>query len=88
MSAPELAAEELAVLRFADGWWRNAAAKEQAIRERFGLTPVRFYQQLARVIELPAAAAAEPLLVARLKRIRDARRTGLSRGRAHAGVTR
>jgi hypothetical protein len=88
MTAAELDAGDLAILRFADGWWRNAAAKEQAIRERFGMTPIRFYQQLTRVIELPAAAATEPLLVARLKRIRDARRTSLSRGRAHAGVTR
>ena len=88
MTAPEIEVEDLALLRFADGWWRSAAAREQAIRERFGMTPVRFYQRLAHLIETPAAAAAEPLLIARLKRIRDARRSSLSRGRAHAGVTR
>ena len=73
MSAAELAPEDLAMLRFAGEWWRDPAAREQAIRDRFGLPPVRFYQRIAYLITTPAALAAEPLVVARLKRLAQAR---------------
>lgn len=87
MTAPALAAEDLAMLRFAGEWWHNAAAKEQAIRERFGLTPVRFYQRVAFLIDLPAALAAEPVVVGRLKRLRVAR-ASVRRRSTVMGVTR
>jgi hypothetical protein len=81
-----LADVDVAMLRLAGRWWRDPAAKEAAIRERFGLAPVRFYQRLNALLELPAAAAAEPLIVARLQRIRDSRASRL--GRARAGGVR
>ncbi len=68
-----LPSADRAVLRFAGEFWTNPAAKEQAIAERFGVTPVRFYQRVARLIEEPAALAAEPVIVGRLRRIRDRR---------------
>lgn len=75
-----LPAEDLAVLRFAGEWWKDAAAREQAIRDRFGITPVRFYQRVAHLMRTPAAQQAEPVLCARLQRIRSAR--GRLRGRS------
>lgn len=79
MTAPALSDVDVAMLRLAGEWWRDAAAKEQAITDRFGVTPVRFYQRVAYLINTPAAAASEPMVVTRLRRIRDARRVRLGR---------
>ena len=61
------------VLAFERQWWRHAGAKETAIRERFGLAPTRYYQALNALVDRPAALAADPLLVRRLRRLRAAR---------------
>lgn len=79
MTAPTLSDADVAMLRLAGEWWRSAAAKEQAITDRFGITPIRFYQRVAHLIDTPAAAAAEPTVVNRLRRIRDARRVRIGR---------
>lgn len=71
----QLADEDLAILRFAGQWWADPAARDQAIRERFGISPVRFHQRLAHLVKQPAAQAAEPVIVGRLRRIVAARRT-------------
>jgi hypothetical protein len=72
-AAAGLSGDELAMLRFAGQWWLNPAAKEHAITERFGIAPVRFYQRVNALLDRPAAAATEPVIVARLRRIRAAR---------------
>lgn len=61
------------VLDFERQWWRHAGAKEQAIREEFGLSAARYYQVLGTVIDSPAALVYDPMLVKRLQRMRDAR---------------
>lgn len=61
------------LLEFAARWWRNSGAAETAIRNELGLSPVRFYQRLNRLLDSPAALAAEPVLVRRLQRVRSAR---------------
>ena len=66
------------MLTFERQWWRSAGAKETAIRERFGVTPTRYYQALNALVDQPAALAADPLLVRRLRRLRSARRRGRS----------
>jgi hypothetical protein len=66
------------MLAFERQWWRAAGAKETAIRERFGVTPTRYYQVLNALVDRPDALAAEPLLVRRLRRLRSARRRGRS----------
>jgi hypothetical protein len=50
-------------------FWRTAGAKEEAIRAH-GLTVTRYYQLLNRLLDDPAALAAEPQTVYRLRRIR------------------
>lgn len=72
-SGAGLTRRERAVLAFERQWWRHAGAKEQAIRERFDLSPTRYYQVLNALLDSPAALAAEPVLVARLRRVRTAR---------------
>ena len=59
-----------ALLEFERRWWRQGGAKEQAIRDTFGMTPTRYYQSLNSVLDLPAALQYDPALVHRLQRLR------------------
>lgn len=80
----ELTRREHEMLAFERQWWRHAGAKETAIRDRFGVPPTRYYQVLNALVDRPAALAADPLLVRRLKRLRSTRqRTRSSRGPVH-----
>jgi Protein of unknown function (DUF3263) len=71
--AAALGDRDVAILAFERTWWRHAGAKEEAIREEFGLSAARYYQLLGALIDSPAALAHDPMLVKRLQRIRDAR---------------
>jgi len=61
--------QERAILAFEGRWWRYAGHKEQAIRDELGLSAVRYYQLLVRLLNTPEALAADPVLVNRLRRI-------------------
>jgi nitroimidazol reductase NimA-like FMN-containing flavoprotein (pyridoxamine 5'-phosphate oxidase superfamily) len=61
------------ILAFERQWWKYAGAKEQAIRELFDMSSTRYYQVLNSLIDNPAALAADPMLVKRLRRLRAAR---------------
>jgi hypothetical protein len=63
-----------AVLDFERESWKLEVTKERAIRERFGFSPARYHQLLHRVIDRPEAVAYDPMLVRRLRRVREARR--------------
>lgn len=64
---------EQRMLAFERRWWRRAGAKEQAIRDTFGLSATRYYQLLNRLLEEPEALAHDPVLVSRLRRLRASR---------------
>jgi hypothetical protein len=66
---------EIKILDFERSWWRYAGAKESAIKELFDLTPARYYQLLNDLIDRDEALAASPILVKRLRRLREARTT-------------
>ncbi|WP_320069166.1 DUF3263 domain-containing protein [Micromonospora sp. RTGN7] len=68
-----LTEREVRILAFEQQWWRHAGAKEQAIRDAFGLSATRYYQLLNGLLDNPAALAAEPMLVGRLRRLRSSR---------------
>ncbi|GAA3157561.1 hypothetical protein GCM10010466_55450 [Planomonospora alba] len=72
--ARALTDREKELLAFERQWWRYAGAKEQAIRETFDLSATRYYQLLSELIERPEALAHDPMLVKRLRRLRDGRR--------------
>jgi hypothetical protein len=61
------------ILAFERQWWKYAGAKEQAIRELFDMSGTRYYQVLNALIDTPAALAADPMLVKRLRRLRASR---------------
>jgi len=62
------------VLDFEREAWKLTVPKKRAIRERFGFSPSRYHQILHRVIDRPEALAYDPMLVRRLRRVRDVRR--------------
>lgn len=64
------------MLELERSWWQSAGAKEITIRDRFDLTPIRYYQQLTALIDQPAAMAYDPITIKRLHRIRDRRNPG------------
>ncbi|MFF5448191.1 DUF3263 domain-containing protein [Streptomyces sp. NPDC012888] len=69
-----LSEREAAVLAYEGLSWPGPGAKERAIRERLGMTPVRYYQLLNALMDDPRALAHAPGTVNRLRRIRDSRR--------------
>jgi len=70
---PGLSELELRILDFEGNWWRYAGAKEAAIKELFELTAPRYYQLLNDLIDRDGALASAPMLVKRLRRLREAR---------------
>ena len=64
---------ETRILEFERNWWRFAGAKESAIKELFDLSAPRYYQLLNDLIDREDALAAAPMLVKRLRRLREAR---------------
>ena len=70
VAEPVLTEPQQAMLDFERQWWKRGGAKEQAIRDTFGMTPTRYYQDLNGVLELPAAMVYDAALVHRLRRVR------------------
>ena len=69
-------------VRILDGerqWWKYAGAKDAAIRELFDLSTRSYYELLNNLIDREDALAASPLLVKRLRRLRQARISARSR---------
>jgi hypothetical protein len=64
---------ETRILDFERNWWRYAGAKESAIKELFDLSAPRYYQLLNDLIDREDALLASPMLVKRLRRLRQAR---------------
>ena len=64
---------ETRILDFERNWWRFAGAKETAIKELFDLNAPRYYQLLNDLIDREDALTASPMLVKRLRRLREAR---------------
>ena len=62
------------ILDFERSWHASGTRKEVAIRKRMQVSSVRYYQQLNRAIDLPAALEYDPVLVRRLLRLRERRR--------------
>jgi hypothetical protein len=77
--APALTEREADILTFERQWWRYAGAKEDALRELFGISATQYYQVLNALIDTEAALAHDPMLVKRLRRMRAARTRGRSR---------
>ena len=63
---------DAAILDFEETAPRSIGRKEEAIRAQLDISPVRYHQRLNLLLDAPAAES-HPLLVARLKRLREER---------------
>lgn len=77
-SAGELSQLHASILDFERSWWTADAAKDAEIRARFGFSSTRYYQELNVLIDDPDALAYSPLLVKRLRRLRERRQQNRS----------
>ncbi|MFM6974289.1 MAG: DUF3263 domain-containing protein [Agromyces sp.] len=66
-----LSDEERAVLEFEARHPEVGPAKNQAVRTQLQLSPVRYYQLLSRLADSGDALQFDPVLVHRLRRIRE-----------------
>jgi hypothetical protein len=80
--AMALSPRDQAILDFERSWWTEPGPKEGAIRERFDLSPTRYYQVLSDLLDAPEALGYDPLVVRRLRRLRDRRRRARFEGRS------
>lgn len=71
----ELTDREIAILDFERTPWDINGSKKSAIRERFGISPSRYYQIRDVLLDLPASLEYDPLLVRRLRKSRTKRRS-------------
>ena len=69
-----LSEREKDILDFEQSWWSLSIPREQAVRDRFQLTETEYVELLELLIATEAALEAEPLLVRRLRRMKDRRR--------------
>lgn len=63
-----------AILEFERTWWTLDGVKDDLIEQRFGLSPSAYYEALNGLLDDPEALAHDPLVVRRLRRLRDRRR--------------
>ena len=61
------------ILTIESAHWRYAGAKDAAITDRTGLSPIAYYQRLNQLLDTEAAALANPALINRLRRVRQQR---------------
>jgi hypothetical protein len=76
-----LSPRDQAILDFERSWWTESGPKESAIRQRFALSPTRYYRVLNDLLDEPEALVYDPLVVRRLRRLRDRRRRARYEGR-------
>jgi hypothetical protein len=80
-----LSDRDRAILEFERSWWTESGPKEDGIKARFGLSASRYRQVLARLVDSDEALAFDPLMIRRLRRVRDARRRARVEGRPADG---
>ena len=64
---------EVRILDFERQWWKYAGAKDAAIKELFQISAKEYYELLNNLIDREDALTASPLLIKRLRRLREAR---------------
>jgi hypothetical protein len=76
-----LTERDRAILDFERGWWAQPGPKDAAIRAHLELSGTRYYRLLNELLDDPGAYEYDPLLVLRLRRLRDRRRRARLQGR-------
>jgi hypothetical protein len=84
--APGLDERARAILDLERSSWQLTVPKARAIRDQLGISVTRYHQLLGRLIDTPEALAYDPMLVRRLRRVREARRRRRVAGRLGVSV--
>ncbi|RPA65956.1 DUF3263 domain-containing protein [Gordonia oryzae] len=66
-----LSSDDRALLDFADKQWRYAGRQADAIMAQFGISVTRYWQRVNRLLDTEEALAYNPVLVNRLRRLRE-----------------
>jgi len=74
LDAVALSPQDVLILEFERAWWSLDQPKHEAIADRFSLTSAEYYERLNELIDADDALAHDPLVVRRLRRMRDRRR--------------
>ena len=69
-----LSDRDRAILDLERTWWTQAGSKEAAIRSRLSMSPTSYYKALGELLESDEAMVYDPLVVRRVRRLRDRRR--------------
>ena len=69
-----LTERDRAIIEFERTWWSEDSSKESIIRDRFALSTTRYYELLGDLIDSDEAYEFDPLVIRRLRRLRDRRR--------------
>lgn len=69
----DLTDRDRAILTLEAAWPRHGGTKEETIRAQLGMSPARYYQLLGRLVDSEAALEFDPMLIGRLRRLRDRR---------------
>jgi uncharacterized protein DUF3263 len=80
-----LSSRDRAILDFEREWWALRGPKDQAIRDRLALSPAHYYKVLSGLLDSGDALAYDPLVVRRLRKLRDQRRRVRWEGRPAGG---
>ena len=72
--------QERAILAFEANWWTHHGEKDALVLEHFGLPPDRYAAVLADLVDRPDALNHDPLVVRRLRRLRERNRRARSDG--------
>ena len=81
-----LSERDAQILAFERQWWKYAGAKEDSVREMFGMSATEYYQVLNGLIDSHSALAHDPMLVKRLRRMRASRQRGRASRALHAAL--
>ncbi len=69
-----LSERDKAILDFERRWWSLPGPKEASIRCHLAMSATRYYRLLGSLVDSSEALAYDPLVVRRLRRVRDHRR--------------
>ncbi|MGH9117983.1 MAG: DUF3263 domain-containing protein [Acidimicrobiales bacterium] len=87
MSSGDRALTDLdrAIIDFERTWWQEPGRKDDAVRQQLDLSSTRYYELLNQLLEKPEAMDYDPMVVRRLRRLRDRRRRVRVGGESHEG---
>jgi hypothetical protein len=74
-----LTEKDIRILDFEASWWHFPEPKDRAIREYVGMSSTRYYQALRRLVDDEAAFEQYPLVVRRLRRMKQERKDAIAR---------